>query len=81
MRPQHRDMVRDVAGVGRADSDVDQGNAFIAGLDEVKGRHLRRALWRNPGRAAAKTRIARDHIAGPNERIGTDLAGRKTLLA
>src|SRR5271165_3265625 len=81
MRPQHRDMVRDVPGVGWADPDVDQGNASIPGLDEVKGRHLRHAPWRDPGRAAAKTRTARDHIAGPNERIGTDLAAGTALLA
>ena len=81
VRPQHRDVVGDVPRIGRTDADVDQGNAAIAGLDEMKGRHLRRALGRNPGRAAAKPRIARDRIPGRNEGVGADLARCEALLA
>ena len=32
MRPQHRDMVGDGLGVGRADADIDHGDAAMAGL-------------------------------------------------
>ena len=46
MRPQHRDVVGDVARVRRTGADVDHGDAAIAGLDQMKGRHLRHALGR-----------------------------------
>ena len=46
MRPQHRDVVGDVARVGRTGADVDQGDAAIAGHDQMEGRHLRHARGR-----------------------------------
>src|SRR5579871_1535252 len=67
MRPQHSDMIGDIARVRRTGADVDERNAPIAGLDEMKGRHLRHAFWRASAGAAAKPRIARDDIAGRDE--------------
>jgi hypothetical protein len=40
VRAQHRQVVGDVLGVGRADADVDQGHAIAVGGDQVVGRHL-----------------------------------------
>jgi len=74
MRPQDRDVVRHVSCVRRASSDVDQGDALIARLDEVIGGHLRHALRRNSGRAAPQTLVARDHITRSDKGIGADLA-------
>lgn len=74
MRPQHRDVIGGIPRVGRTDPDVDQGDAAIAGLDQMKGRHLRHAVRRSPGRAAAEPRIARDHVAGRNESFQAGLA-------
>ena len=81
MRSQHRDVVGDVAGVGRAGADVDHGDAAIAGLDQMKGRHLRHALGGNAGRASARTRVARDHIAGLDEGVGARLTRGHALAA
>ncbi|MNQ41954.1 hypothetical protein D3C85_556460 [compost metagenome] len=40
MRTQHRQVVGDVLGVGRADADVDQRHAVAIAGDQVIGRHL-----------------------------------------
>ena len=53
MRPQHGNVVGYSAGIGRTSADVDHGDASIAGLDEMKGRHLRHALRDNAGRSSA----------------------------
>ena len=81
VRAQHGDVVGHVARVGRTGPDVDQGDAAIAGLDEMKGRHLRHALGRGPNRSAAEARIAGHHVARPDEGFRTDLAGREALPA
>ncbi len=41
MRTQHRQMVGDGLGVGRAHPDIDQGDAVAMRLGQVIGRHLR----------------------------------------
>ena len=38
--PHHREMVADRLGVGRADADIDQGDALAARRDQVVGGHL-----------------------------------------
>ena len=81
MRSQHRDMVGDVAGVGRPGADVDHGDAAVAGLDQMKRRHLRHALDGNAARAAAEANVARDHIAGLDERSETGVPGGHALAA
>src|SRR5262249_48564475 len=48
MRPEHRNMVGDGTGVGRAGADVDQCDSPTARFDEMKRRHLRHALRANP---------------------------------
>ena len=66
MRPQHRDMVGDGLGVGRADADIDHGDAAMPGLGQVIGRHLRHARRR---RAFLRRAFAgrRDDVAGLDE--------------
>src|SRR3954453_20003319 len=78
MGPQHGNMVGDVARVGRTGADVDQGDAAIAGRDQVEGWHLRPTRGRNARRRAA---AARDHIAWSDEGIKAGLASLKPLLA
>jgi hypothetical protein len=73
MRPQHRDVVGDVARIGRADADIDHGDAAIAGLDQMEGRRLRHALRRDACGTAACT--ARDHVTGLDEGLEAGLAG------
>ena len=82
MRPQHGDVVGDVAGVGRAGADVDHGDAAIVRLDQMKGRHLRHALGRrSPVVASAEASIARDHIAGLDEGVEAGWPERHVLAA
>ena len=53
VRPQHGNVVGYGAGVGRAGADVNHSDASIAGLDEMKSWHLRRALRDNARRSSA----------------------------
>ena len=65
MRPQHSDVVGDVASIRGTRADVDHGDAAAAWLDEMKGRHLRLALRRAADRTGVtEARIARDDVAG-----------------
>jgi hypothetical protein len=41
VRAQHRDMVGDGLGVGRADADIDHGDAAMILALQMIGRHLR----------------------------------------
>jgi hypothetical protein len=67
MRAQHGHVVGDGLGVGRADADVDHGDAAAVGPHQVVGRHLWQARRR---RAQVVTRLhgaahpARDDVAG-----------------
>jgi hypothetical protein len=67
VRAQHRNVIGDVARVGRPGPDIDQGDAAVAGLDEMERGHLRHALRRGPRRAATEAGVARHHIAGLDE--------------
>ena len=40
VRAQHREMIANIFGIGRADADVDQCNALTVVSDQVPGRHL-----------------------------------------
>ena len=79
VRPQHRDVVGDRLGVGRADADVDHRDAAAVGADEVVGRHLRQARRRSAELVAGPRRCARaplDHVAGLDERFVVAAARR-----
>src|ERR1700682_6447818 len=81
MRPQHGNVVGYGAGVGRTGADVNHGDASIAGLDEMKSRHLRHALRDSARRSSAYASIARDHVAGLDEGFGTGMARGHVLVA
>ena len=53
MRTQHGNMIGYGASVGRAGANVNHSDASIAGLDEMKSRHLRHALRDNARRSSA----------------------------
>jgi hypothetical protein len=46
VRAQHRDVVGDGLGIGRADADVDHRDAGAVAAHQVVGRHLRQARRR-----------------------------------
>jgi hypothetical protein len=71
VRAQHRDVVGDGLGVGRAHADVDHGDAGAVGAHQVVGRHLRQPRRRGAQHVVARLRgfadTARDHVAGFDE--------------
>ena len=82
MGPHHSDMVGDVARIRGAGADVDHSNAAAVWRDEMKGRHLRRALRRGARRTgAAMARIARDDVSRLDEGLVTGIAFRQALVA
>ena len=81
MRPQHRNVIGDGAGIGWPGADVDHGNAPMTGRDEMKGRHLRHTFGTSSGLASAQTRVRSDHVAGFDKGIGAGLTFRHLLAA
>ena len=67
VRAQHGDMVGDVLGVGRADANVDHGDATAAFAQQVVGGHLRQARRHHAQRIkrlGGQTGAARHNVAG-----------------
>jgi hypothetical protein len=86
VRAQHGDVVGDGLGVGRADADVDHGDAGAVGAHQVVGRHLRQSGWWGVAptvplaepviRLGRQPHPARHHIARLHERDVLAVPGR-----
>ncbi len=80
VRPQHGDVVGDVFRIGRADADIDQGDAAVTRQDEVIRRHLRQS---GGGLSLGSRRAlgggpAGDDVAGFDEGgVGRVVVGRR----
>ena len=82
MRAQHRDVVGDVLGVGRADADVDQADAAPVGAHEVIGGHLEAmpddAVAMSLSASSAGVTRSIDHVARQHQLL--DAIARAQLL-
>ena len=81
MRTQHGNVVGYGAGVGRTGANVNHSGASIAGLDEMKSRHLRHAPRDNARRSSAYASIARDNIARFDEGVDAGVAQGHVVAA
>ena len=64
VRSQHGDMVGDIARVGRAGADVDDANATAIRLNQMKCRHLWKAIGgRSQWSGLAEPGVVRHQVA------------------
>src|SRR5580692_2806664 len=82
MGTKHCDVVGDVARVRRASANADHGDAAGSLLNQMKSRHLRRALrWRMRGSYGVEARFGRDDVTRLDEGIRHRITVRYALAA